>query len=348
MERHVEGKHEQTKSNIKILRQSNVIILPTPILCSSIPLLEMKLADFDLPLLLDIERMYCKLCTKFIHPRSASLKCLKCSEYYHVNCTGLDESKAKYFLNEAENKKNGDYWLCDNCNPGKNEIDSDGDEVTVDASVIEATIDKVLNKQLKTLKSELLKSINADIKKINSRIDSIEKRQNELYNELKNVKETSTNFNKFELFDEMEDRRRRSRNVILYNMIESRKTALTDKISDDTTMVTTILEKYNMASEPIKVIRLGKTKNDVPRPTKVIFKSEETAIDFLKHGRSIVMNEKEVKVRSDLTPNQRDQLKYLNEELQARTQSGEKDLVIKYINGVPKIMKKSKPSVPKN
>lgn len=75
------------------------------------------------------------------------------------------------------------------------------------------------------------------------------------------------------------------------------------------------------------------------RPLKVYFESQATAKAKLRNKNN--MKRSDIKIYSDQTPHQEKEMKLLREELQKRTESGEKNLIIK-VKGTPKIIKQPK------
>lgn len=115
---------------------------------------------------------------------------------------------------------------------------------------------------------------------------------------------------------EMEDRRSRARNVIIYNLNESTRSTLTDTITDDSDNVTSILRSLVNNVNIKKIFRIGKNNdnNSKPRPIKIILSSESDAINILKNKSKLDEN-MQIQIRSDLTIQQRSFLTKLRNEL---------------------------------
>jgi hypothetical protein len=75
-------------------------------------------------------------------------------------------------------------------------------------------------------------------------------------------------------------------NVIIHGMYESLSEEVQDRIEDDTDQVAIMLQELNCADLIInKIIRLGKkptSSNSMPRPMKVVLKSERDKIKPLR------------------------------------------------------------------
>lgn len=145
-----------------------------------------------------------------------------------------------------------------------------------------------------------------------------------------------------EALDEIEDRKTRSKNIILFNVPESQSPTQAQCIADDTNRITGILNKVTpLDANKIKLYRLGAKRSDKTRPIKIEF-GDESQAKFILQNRNVVSNE--VKIKCDQTLLQRKQLSDLRKELEDRLQGGEVNLTIKYINSCPKIIS----TLPKN
>lgn len=83
------------------------------------------------------------------------------------------------------------------------------------------------------------------------------------------------------------------------------------------------------------VHRLGKKAPPKVRPLKVVLASPELALTILKKSKNTPAG---LKIVSDRTPRQQEELALLHKEL-LRRQQEEPDLCIRYVNGAPKITK---------
>ena len=84
--------------------------------------------------------------------------------------------------------------------------------------------------------------------------------------------------------------------------------------------------------------RLGVAGSEKPRPLKLFFDSPDTVKTiFSNHS---IFNGKKLKIKNDSTPREMEYLKQLRVKLQERIDNGEKNLTIKFVNGVPSIITK--------
>lgn len=151
------------------------------------------------------------------------------------------------------------------------------------------------------------------------------------------IRENSKVQDREEVIDESVERSIRACNVVLYNVKES---------SEDASVVNDLLEviDVSLVVTPENVLRLGKRNENKPRPIKLRFKNTDMARLCLRKQSALLGNAtfSGVVVRDDKTPRQRQYLNALRDELQRRTDNGETNLTIKYINHVPKITIKQK------
>lgn len=154
-----------------------------------------------------------------------------------------------------------------------------------------------------------------------------------------------TQFDSEFIINEINERNKRASNLILYNINESDSTQSDLRITHDLNQVNivikSILNNATTLPSPVKVIRLGRSQSNKPRPLKVVFNSVSDVFDILKNKRNLSIDHPNVSVSSDRTQIQRDYMQKLREQLTTRSSNGENGLTIKFIKGVPKIINKS-------
>lgn len=140
-----------------------------------------------------------------------------------------------------------------------------------------------------------------------------------------------------DLFDEMQDRNSRSRNVIMYNIKESNSAESGERIKHDKARVIEVLGRMDCDQSALfKVVRIGRRESKT-RPVKVLFHDARMVGECLSGKKKLMGSE--IGVNLDMTIMQRKQVKDLHEEVKRRRENGEKDVMIKYTNGVPQIAK---------
>lgn len=141
-----------------------------------------------------------------------------------------------------------------------------------------------------------------------------------------------------DIIKEIQERNIRSKNIIVVGIPESNLKTAQERHKYDKNEVTKIIKVIEPKSnEPTKTIRLGQYKTNQNRPIKVFFNSEEEAKEILRNKNNLKKDH--IKIFSDQTPNQKKYLLNLKEELGKRTANGEANLIIKYVQGLPKIIR---------
>lgn len=150
---------------------------------------------------------------------------------------------------------------------------------------------------------------------------------------------TSQAINREEIIAESVDRSARACNVIMYNVKPVANKQDVDVVND-------VLEVIDpsLVIGPENVFRVGKTVGDKPRLLKLQFKTQQMARLCLKKKSSLLQHPQfaHITISDDKTPGQLKHLNNLRDELKRRLDVGEKDLTIKYVNHVPKIISHQK------
>lgn len=148
------------------------------------------------------------------------------------------------------------------------------------------------------------------------------------------------------LYREIQDRAVRAKNVIVHGVPESQSQDTKERISHDCAQITEILNQINVSNQEFKAVRLGKPQNRT-RPLKVIFDDEKTVSCCLRNRRQL-LKDSDIKIKADLTVKQREQIKKAYLELEERKKYGEKDLSVRFIKGMPRVITKNMKSGSKN
>ncbi|CAH2086216.1 unnamed protein product [Euphydryas editha] len=136
---------------------------------------------------------------------------------------------------------------------------------------------------------------------------------------------------------ELKDRVEREKNLIIVGIAEKNDKNLNARRTyDDSEVIKLLTIVSKDVPKPIKCMRLGKYVPNKNRPIKVYFSNSETPKQLLRHKRNLPQN---IQMYNDQTPKQKQYIQSLKNELQTRQESGEQDLIIKYIKGMPTIIK---------
>lgn len=139
-----------------------------------------------------------------------------------------------------------------------------------------------------------------------------------------------------QLIKEVTDRNYREKNIIIVGLSETTTSTGEGSSSDEKNVCEIISRVCQDLPKPTKIFRIGKYTPGKNRSIKVCFTSSDTAKYLLRNKDRLPQN---IKIFSDQTPAQQQYLKSLKDELLRRQNDGEDQLTIKYIHGVPTIVK---------
>lgn len=256
----------------------------------------------------------------------------------------------------------------------------DNDHIRTEISEMRKQISQmmVMLTSLTTSQNEFVQTISEDIRSIKDQITSIksttdnlaveqstiksdlitlrkdnvatEKKVEDLQHDVKLLKQDceypstySTSEVQESIIAEMNEREFRSKNIIISGIPEPESSNKMERINIDKNKVISVIKEIDTNfPEPEKILRLGKYNAKKTRPVKVCFKQQEIAKSILRNRNSV--KTESIKIYSDQTPRQQKYLKNLKNELNRRLQGEEKNLIIKYFNGIPRIVE----HMPKN
>lgn len=134
--------------------------------------------------------------------------------------------------------------------------------------------------------------------------------------------------------NEIQDREKRACNVMLFNLKEN------SVAGRDTEDVRGVFSK--IVADPVNIVnavRVGKRNKNGIRALKVTLSGKDDALDIIRN-RSKLSGDQKVYINADLTPLQREQFRNAEDELKRRLSNGEQNLAVKYVNGLPRVIKK--------
>ncbi|KAK9694714.1 hypothetical protein QE152_g33336 [Popillia japonica] len=135
---------------------------------------------------------------------------------------------------------------------------------------------------------------------------------------------------------ETKERVQRDNNVIVYGLNENQ---------DDGTVASCIINAIasaeNYADRIVHTMRLGRLQGAKHRALRIVFNNPFTVKDVLRNKHNLKSQElyRSVFIRRDETSNQRELLNKCRKELNERKKSGEQNLGIRNIKGVPTVAK---------
>ncbi|KAE9523488.1 hypothetical protein AGLY_016040 [Aphis glycines] len=215
--------------------------------------------------------------------------------------------------------------------------------------------------ELKTSNAKIISSLNSHTEKINrldKKIDDLFKNFSILMEENHNLKLKIVNIeeriscienNKTQIqqhsfehdtTDELMDRQVRSNNVILFNLPENEN-------GSDLENIKNILTALNENIEHFTFYRTRKIKSTIPdrlRPVSGSLTDQSDIFTILQIQKNLKNSTKwsNIHFSSDKIMKQRDEMANLRKTLQNRRKKGEQNLIIKYVNGIPKIINNTK------
>lgn len=312
----------------------------------------------------------CFSCKNNIGTRAKVLQCAKCQKWFHTNCIhDLTMDEKSYFVDEAK-KNGGDRWICVNCSPcvpppaplpdspefiravsnlqrasldfGQSALGSISsarresllpftNASLIDRDTIKDIIKEVFKEELLSMFRQEMQSV---MLSLNNELTLLKERVELLENTNQTPNFTLPNSLINENINEMEERKSKEGNVMVFNLPENSGTD-EEKKNKDITNIKNIVN-VEIDTNEVKLFRIGKPNNK-PRPVKLCFKNKSAAVAFLKACKTIDTGA--IRFGNDLTKMQREHIQSLRSELKRRKDLGEEDITIKYFNGVPKITK---------
>lgn len=293
-------------------------------------------------------KVVCPVCVRKVLDSDQGLQCdSDCDRWFHRECVKV--TKADYD-SYAKNAKNS--WKCTraDCLPV---ADSPLQKLTDIVATLATQVGTLSTKldDLKIVKegieniAEDLKGISVRLSSLEPRVAAVEERMDGIEEALKSNPNTQAAYAEEEIIEEFNERARRARNVIVFGVRESDSDDAVRGSELDKTAISHILSTINpeVLWSPKFVFRIGKKTNDRVRPIKLVFSSVDIANKLLKESSksaSTIGTLQGISFSNDRTQKEREYLEKLRKSLKQRIESGEKDLTIRYMNGVPKIVMK--------
>ncbi|CAB0018663.1 unnamed protein product [Nesidiocoris tenuis] len=306
--------------------------------------------------------MNCVKCQSNLLPEDA-LTCAGCKGAFHFGCAGQSEANFRKMSKVTRSS-----WKCMTCRSSpkdaapdlpvqsgsqndnflqsilakmneqialtiRQELNPFKEEINNKLSSLQLSVDSC-NEQYASLNTEMA-SIREEVHALRS--DGLRERVKALEDKL-SVAAPAGLVDEEAIYAEIEERRRCAANVLFFNVPESSSTNPADAIAEDLARLNAFITSLTPANPPSvkRGYRLGKRSADHTRPLKAIFETQSEATRVMASVRST--KSPQFPIAGDRTVRQRDFLRRLRTELQARKDNGEANLTIKYISGVPKIV----------
>ena len=296
-------------------------------------------------------------CTAKVKNTDQGIECEKCETWFHLACTNFSE--AAYAVLVKEELFDDIIWCCDVCRPKVRKaieiMDLLEDKINnVDKKIedFKSTVDQRLEnieKSLKSKDSNVSTIIESKIKDVAKNFTNVDNSGKESLRKITNLEE------KLEQQNEIKDKERRNKNLILYNVPESLASDANDRVKDDCLKIKDIFKRNSFTVSPenvINIYRLGAKKEkkeenenqdnenqdkDKPRPLLLKFDTAEYKKSVLNSCSGLYYEVKkeneickiDIHYSLDLTKKERDERKELVNKMKERRRAGEKNLIIK-------------------
>lgn len=284
----------------------------------------------------------CPVCLIDVLDSENGIACERlCKRWFHADCVRMSRSEYAKYANDSKKK-----WFCNraDCTP------KDENPLTKLSNQLAGLIQSV--SQLAT--KDEVNSINNGIEKlresIETRLTNVESRVEDLENKVKSLEkdDVSSECRIEELMGEIGDRNRRALNVV-FNLPESCSKDLSVRISHDKGQLTELGQDIGLALDVsnVRLFRVGRPRTNGVRPLKIVFQSVAGVKSFLDKFSEAKLRGSNSKFSSvsasrDRTEQERSYLNSLRTKLDQRIKNGERDLTIRYRNGIPAIVTSSK------
>lgn len=235
------------------------------------------------------------------------VNCSICRKAYKIDCVDISNAEARKIHSNT-----GFSWSCGSCADLGNDLNS------LKAIIV------ALRDEIETLK-----------------------------NTVNGTKPTSSSLSLLEsekIIQEFSEREKRKNNLIIYGSNET-SNSNKDQIVVDTASISEIFAAVSVEVPEFKVLRLGKfdsSNTSRRRPIKVQLSDESTVLSILKASRNIKSFPRwsNLGFSRDRTLMQREIYRNARTQLQHRLDGGERNIRIKYINGLPEIVSSENQSSP--
>lgn len=295
--------------------------------------------------------MECKRCNKEI-PQKDALQCSICDDYFHYACVKMSETNFRKM-----SSTNLASWKCTAC-----KLDIRGMFEGLQSQLVESfTKTNALIEGVKVKIDTCIKNY----EELNTKVDdlagdvkslkdaNLAARVKEIEDKLNSpapIPSTSSAPNQpaaiEEICAELEDRRRRATNIMVYKFPEPTGSNAREEMENDLIKLKEVMNALSpdLGVSVQRVMRIGSRVPEAPRPMKIVFDSPSSAMKALVANRS--SRPPLLNASSDRTPKQRDHLKSLRATLEEMVKNGDTSHTIKYEHGIPKIVPKPSGSAP--
>ena len=298
----------------------------------------------------------CGHCNKTCEASGANgeaFQCDLCEGWFHASCENVSSKHYKSFSTLAKSIPNMAYYCKHNkCQSRIKHIVAEFTRSSVLGS--SQILDKLRDEQeeINNSLSDKYESLAQSVKELSSKIDSLVSRNCTLQIEIDSATEPPSASNMLAssgpstsisptltILDELADRERRSKNLILYNFSES-----SDTKSEQPRVQELFSTVFNVKVQSTRTVRLGRRNDSKARPLLVCFEDAVVRGKILSQSGRLRKHEqfKNTYISPDRTKLEREKHQKLVTELKRRRSNGEQNLVIRN-NTIVTITRRSQP-----
>ena len=278
------------------------------------------------------DKSTCSCCNIRFERYVRKLKCTTCDSLYHNSCV----------INAPVTTYGGFTWCCGKTTASRCSTSLTPRRRDVIKPISQADLDAFFVKMENMFSGLFQKYTN----EVTQKLDTIDKKISTLENRVIKLEAAQSLqpspilvpdvlpiSDKESLLNELEKRRKNALNVIIYNFAEN------PNPTHDLVNFNNILNQLESGCTAVSATRIGISVRGKPKPLKLTFRSEFDALQVFRLKLNLAS--RNIQVVRDLTLEQRRFLSELRVELNRRIESGEPNLTIKYVDGVPKIVSKN-------
>lgn len=255
-------------------------------------------------------------------------QCDGCCADVHLACVGLNPDDIRFTRNKSKSIK----ILCNNCTRFMGELG--------DLTGLMSSIKDEFSQRMASFEEKMSGFGLSDLNELKIAITNLQKEIVEMKTERKD-QHTGNNLVD-EVIQEMTDRDKRKRNLMVFGLTEDRVASSDCRIVADNEDINSMLKFLNFPHEKlseIKVIRIGKFSEGKVRPVKIVMPCEDNVRNIIKVAKNLRNTKyKNVSLGYDRTPTQNQCYRDLKKSLDERIKNGERNIGIKFVNGSPKIV----------
>jgi len=254
------------------------------------------------------ESQMCPDCESICGENDEAVLCELCNTWFHKKCQKI--TKALYTIINSKEGSNIS-WYCNHCKRGAKSLLEMMQQLNMNHNKLE--------RRVSTLeKNDKLSATKEDLKPLNDRMAKLEKNEG-----------ATGGSNTATVIREMEDRSRRTNNLVLFNVPENNDADQLTRNSEDTSMVKNICTKHLSISDPFQILkptRLGKkpANPNLHRPLRVTIPDIQTKNEIQKKAakmRDLSDNKlNKIVISQDLTQLQREEIRELRSQQRERNQ----------------------------